>query len=397
MNKKYLIPFVFTIFVLTSCGVDANKTATLTETTTNIETTTTSSTMETTTETLETTTTTVTPTTTKEKKEFYTYSSFIEEAFGIDTIIYNVDDTNPYGIDLTIYGSNISAIFYEPKNVSNPYTNLSFDEFYNDYEIAITYEDAKNRSACGFIAGDITPQGYLPLDNGIKEEDTYIRVSTGTYILATNGNYIGYIPNTFGSYHAIYYGCGYVSMEDVAAYLLAFGELPPNSNYGTSSYDRNECIETWGIYGRVNKANFSGDVNRYPYEPLLPNIMGEDSIYYTETDFGTTGSYKYKFYSRKEQTVNSYNNGEYIERNICRFVFVSDYDVKSIDERYVFYTYNHYNDFQEYLNYEGGWGLRFGCESAGNLPCSSRNDYDESFTPSTQYPSTIIRRFSEIV
>jgi hypothetical protein len=112
MNKKYLIPFVFTIFVLTSCGVDVKKTATLTETTTNIETTTTRSTRETTTETLETTTTTVTPTKKKEKKEFFTYTSFIEEAFGIDTIIYNVYDTNPYSIDLTIYGSNISATFY---------------------------------------------------------------------------------------------------------------------------------------------------------------------------------------------------------------------------------------------------------------------------------------------
>ena len=24
------------------------------------------------------------------------------------------------------------------------------------------------------------------------------------------------------------------------------------------------------------------------------------------------------------------------------------------------YTYNHYEDFQEYLNYEGGWGKIFG-------------------------------------
>lgn len=393
MNKKLiLIPLVAGFGIFTSCGVN-NTTTSSSETTTNTETTT----METTTGTTETTTSTVVPTTT-EKKDFYTYSEFITEAFGADTIVYNAGESNPYGIDLTSYGKNISAIFYEPKNVANPYLGLSFDSFYNNYEIAITYEDAKNRSAAGFMAGDITPQGHLPANNGIKEDDTYLRSSTGTYILKPNGDYLGYIPNTFGSYHAIYYGCGYVSLEDVAAYLLAFGKLPPNSNYGTGSSDRRDSIEMWGIYGRVNKQNFSGDVNNYPYEPLLPNIMGDDSIYYTETDFGTKGDFKYQFYNRDEQTLKPYNNGEYIERGICRFVFVSDRNIKSIDERYVFYTYNHYNDFQEYLNYEGGWGLRFGCESAGNLPCSSRTDYDyDVFTPSTQYPSTLLRLFSEIV
>jgi hypothetical protein len=31
----------------------------------------------------------------------------------------------------------------------------------------------------------------------------------------------------------------------------------------------------------------------------------------------------------------------------------------------VFYTYNHYNDFQEYLNYFGGWGKMFGNITGG--------------------------------
>ncbi|MBQ8414350.1 MAG: hypothetical protein IJX58_03790, partial [Clostridia bacterium] len=44
-----------------------------------------------------------------------------------------------------------------------------------------------------------------------------------------------------------------------------------------------------------------------------------------------------------------------------------------LDERYVFYTYNHYNDFQEYLNYEGGWGEMFGNITGGGTISSKYN------------------------
>ena len=36
-------------------------------------------------------------------------------------------------------------------------------------------------------------------------------------------------------------------------------------------------------------------------------------------------------------------------------------------ELHVFYTYNHYEDFQEYLNYYGGWSDRFGFETGGSV------------------------------
>ena len=43
------------------------------------------------------------------------------------------------------------------------------------------------------------------------------------------------------------------------------------------------------------------------------------------------------------------------------------------DEKYVFYTYNHYNDFQEYLNYYGGWGEMFGNITGGGAISSKYN------------------------
>ena len=49
--------------------------------------------------------------------------------------------------------------------------------------------------------------------------------------------------------------------------------------------------------------------------------------------------------------------------------------VYEIGEHHVFYTYNHYNDFQEYLNYEGGWGEMFGNITGGGT-ISSKTDFN---------------------
>lgn len=57
--------------------------------------------------------------------------------------------------------------------------------------------------------------------------------------------------------------------------------------------------------------------------------------------------------------------------------------ITDLNDRYVFYTYNHYNDFQEYLNYEGGWGEMFGNITGGG-PIS---DYDPNFPPTPYVPS----------
>jgi hypothetical protein len=59
------------------------------------------------------------------------------------------------------------------------------------------------------------------------------------------------------------------------------------------------------------------------------------------------------------------------------------------NERYVFYTYNHYNDFQEYLNYYGGWGEMFGNITGGGS-ISSKYDYNP-----TAYVETVWGRLGE--
>ena len=91
-------------------------------------------------------------------------------------------------------------------------------------------------------------------------------------------------------------------------------------------------------------------------------------------DIGTTGTDCDPSY-----TAALYNNGYSITRGAARIVY-SCYDrnnnrIIDLDERYVFYTYNHYNDFQEYLNYYGGWGEMFGNITGGGT-ISSKYDYN---------------------
>ena len=244
------------------------------------------------------------------------------------------------------------------------------------------------------MSGDITPQGHIPASNLITKDGKDVRVSTATYVLDEAGNYIAYVLNNLnGSDSIIYYGGGYTSINEVAAYLLAFGEVPPNNNYNKNTTGRKQSVAFWGEYGRCNTGEFYGNTGSYPYEPNLPN---NDTLYYVETDFGTLGGYSNVSPSKTyEQKL--YNDGKSIDRGAARFCFVSDPKVKSIDERFVFYTYNHYNDFQEFLNYYGGFGTRFGNESAGNVYCSNANDYNNFATNEiTSYIASIFVDLKDI-
>lgn len=322
-------------------------------------------------------------------------NDYVFSLFGNNTIIYDNDDNNPYNIDLDIYGSDIKAIFYEPVLENDPYISLDKTSFYSTYTPATQYNDAYYRTKNKLISGDITKQGHIPNSIEKKENNNYIKCSTATYVLDINGNYIAYIPNDFqGNNNIIFYGCAYTSLNDVCAYLLAFGELPANSKYDKNN-GKTQSILDWGIYGRVNMDGFSGDTSKYPYEPKLPKI---GTINYAETDFGTIGGYKNEnSITGTSYTQKEYNNGKSISRGAARFVFVNDSRIKSIDDRYVFYTYNHYNDFQEYLNYNNGFGKRFGNESAGNEYCGNKSDYYESaISEPTQYPTVIYKSASEM-
>ena len=318
----------------------------------------------------------------------------LKSIFGEDICYYDETTANPYGVDVTKYGNDVKVVFYDPEEIdlnNNPYYGVDKTSFYKDYSEATSYEDAYYRTMCGLMSGDITPQGHLPVSLEIKEDDKYVRYSTATYVLSTKGEYIAYVENNFDEFNIIYHSGAYTSLNEVAAYLLAFGDVPANSNYHKSK-EKELSVSTWGEYGRLNNSRFSGDTSKYPYEPLLPTITTKT---FYETDFGTQGNYTVSNEDlNKVYTQEVYNNGRYITRGAARFVYTYDKTVTKIDDRYVFYTYNHYNDFQEYLNYHNGWGLRFGNESAGNGYCYNSSDYYASNKyPVTSYPATIIKEF----
>jgi len=235
-----------------------------------------------------------------------------------------------------------------------------------------SYEEAVDRTSKGQLSGyDFVPDqapvisNYRPMQGGmyIKNSASYY-VDLNTYVVID-----AYGREVF----RIYRGGAYITLEEVAAYVYAFGTVPANHS---SSKSTKPTASIWGEYLRVNNTKFSGDTSRYPYEPQLPRISGcGGDLTYWEMDIGTTGTDCDPSYSAK-----LYNDGSKITRGAARLVYTWN-DVNGngmadgVDIIYVFYTYNHYNDFQEYLNYYGGWGEMFGNITGGGT-ISSKEHYN---------------------
>ena len=248
----------------------------------------------------------------------------------------------------------------------NPYINIDKDEFYSNYQRASGYQDAIYRSQEYLMSGSI----IVPDEAPIIEEN---RPTAYGLLIKNSGEYYSNNNKTYTVYNFegkkqfdVYYGGAYITLEEVAAYIYAFGDVPVN--YWANPDTRPHPSESpWGKYLRLNNQYFSGDINEYPTEPALPNITGNGgNLNYYEVDIGTTGTTCSSDYEPE-----IYNDGIHsITRGAARIVYSRSYyngnPITDLEDRYVFYTYNHYNDFQEYLNYYNGWGEMFGNVTAGN-------------------------------
>lgn len=85
----------------------------------------------------------------------------------------------------------------------------------------------------------------------------------------------------------IYYGADYTSLEEVVAYIYAWGDVPVNY---VENKSESPLHSPWSEYLRLNNSQFTGDVDKYPYEPELPGIygIGDRNLLYYEIDIGTT-------------------------------------------------------------------------------------------------------------
>lgn len=272
----------------------------------------------------------------------------------------------------------------------DPYADIDVDEFYDNYVPAESSIDAYLRTKHHLMSGDITPQDQEPTVAISQPKEGSSLIHNSSKLYSDDGDTYYVLDSTGEISKEIYKVGAYVSLEDVAAYVYAFGDVP--INYDLDADSPRDSV--WGEYLRWNHKHFSGDTDVYPYEPVLPRIYGCDGdLVYYEIDIGTTGTDCDPDYPNR-----IYNDGYTITRGAARIVYSRYYaddtpstmldnePITNLDDRYVFYTYNHYNDFQEYLNYENGWGKIFGNYTAGNGP----NEYVPS-NPPTEYIQTVRR------
>ncbi len=271
---------------------------------------------------------------------------------------------------------------------TDPYEGMSAEIFYANYKPAVCLQDALYRSQHGFLSGSLEVPGqaavdadYRPMENG-----SYIR-NTSTYYLDDGSTYV-VVDGNGNEVMKIYKGGGYITLEEVAAYMYAFGgssdNLPANYVSNKKLLPKNSI---WGEHLRLNHSYFIGNTNKYPYEPELPNISGcGGDLRYYEMDIGTTGTVTPGYAPKL------YNNGVTISRGAARLVYarqdLNGNGTYELDEIYVFYTDNHYNDFREYLNYYGGWGEIFGNVTGGG-EYSSKTDYNPTPYVPTEYKEFI--------
>lgn len=252
----------------------------------------------------------------------------------------------------------------------DPYEGISKSEFYASYVPACSSWDAKRRSEHGLLSGfDNSSQSRTPVYSSYRpmEGDRYILNSTSGFTSGQDGYKV---YDAYGNYDfTVYEEGGYTSLIEIAAYLYAYGDVPANyidikrRSDDPTLFD--EAYALWGSDLGTNNNYYSADTSSYPYEPHMPEAT---------VDGGQVSYYEVDFYP------NGYSNS----RGTCRFVYSRYRNGSSIskpEDRYVFYTYNHYNDFEEFLNYSYGWGERFGNETAGN----EADVYDPN-NPPTSYP-----------
>ena len=319
------------------------------------------------------------------------YKGLLEVQSGTVIAYYTPGEEKPSKPDQGENGDNGGGSDVTIPDVNDPYENVSESDFYANYTPAVSYIDAYYRSKHNLMSGTLGLQDQAPTISPYQPTYNGMFIRNNVYLFSEDKNTY-YVVDAYGEIVLeIYRGGAYIMLEEVAAYVFAFGEPPANQS---ASKDTRPTSSPWGEYLRLNNTKFSGNTSKYPYEPVLPRISGcgGDLVYY-EMDIGTTGTDCDPSYTAK-----IYNNGITITRGAARIVYScqdrNGNRIIDLDERYVFYTYNHYNDFQEYLNYYGGWGEMFGNITGGG---SISSKYDYNPTPYVQTHHAGITKESTVV
>ena len=281
--------------------------------------------------------------------------------------------------------SNTIIFTISDKGSVDPYENIDRDDFYQNYTVASSASDAKLRSFYHLMSGTIDSQDQEPVVS-LHQPTSGGKLVRNTSSYYSDGGETYTIVDSLGNpVKKVYKGGAYIALDEVAAHVFAFGTTPANH---VDQKVSGRFTSNWGEFLRGNNSYFSGNVIQYPYEPILPDIRGAGGVlYYYEMDIGTNGTDCDPAYSAV-----LYNDGTRITRGAARIVYTrydeNENTIIDINDKYLFYTYNHYNDFQEYLNYFGGWGEIFGNITGGGVISST-----VYYNP-TSYPSTARSAFN---
>lgn len=266
---------------------------------------------------------------------------------------------------------------------------FSNDTYWQSLGYAANYQDALKDAQNKEISGYNLKTDYqIEFNPDVIYNHDLMAYRVIDMVYGDNGNSfrINYLDSSKQG-PVIYKNCAYTFVEDIAAYILAFGDVPINMQY--SKNNSNGAIQDWGEYGRVNYSFYSNDNDSkksYYYETELPTHRylfdaspnDEDYYYvYYESDYGASVANDEPYQQQAGYTIKQYNDGQFITRGTLRFCYTMYYTYEEHNsyqkntianpyDRNVFFTMNHYNDFQQYLNYYGGWSIRFGNTTLGN-------------------------------
>jgi len=189
-----------------------------------------------------------------------------------------------------------------------------------------------------------TTQGIRPVED--KDDDSRL-ITTKTLVKLAVPEYVGEVYGIPNSDVVITKGEVYTELNDVAAYIIAFKELPVNYFYKSN---KSTCSAKYGSSCRlVGSKQYSND----PYSSHKSPILTDGASEYHECDLASYDG---------EYSINS--------RGSYRLVY-------SLDEgkEIVYFTDCHYENFSEYYNYYNGFG-----------PWWGNGDINQDFD---RYPDTI--------
>lgn len=217
-------------------------------------------------------------------------------------------------------------------------TLSSCDLVTNSANVLPSTSDTTTPSEVSDVTSDSisSPSNSSDSENPSEPPDEEYRLNP----VASNGN-IGYVYDRYGEViKELYQDEHYVELEDVAAYIVTFNDVPDNYFYTTErdgyTKSKRDCYNLYGDVCRIYPGPYNSNYGYLPYSL---------DDYYHEADIGGEGYAK----------SSSWNRGAL--RLVFSLAGIDDYGANA---PLVFYTGDHYDTFIEYKNYYGGWGQPFG-------------------------------------